>query len=81
MSAHGDKIARSQPQLTACLKDRQPHTLIGVGRNNPLMLPAVTEFVKQVVPAADLRYFDASYLTPDENADSIAEAIIEKFSR
>jgi hypothetical protein len=45
------------------------------------MLPAVTEFLKQVVPAADLRYFDASYLTPDENADSIAEAIIEKFSR
>ena len=29
----------------------------------------------------DLRYFDASHFAPDENADAIAEAIIETFSR
>jgi hypothetical protein len=37
------------------------------GRNDPLILPAVAEFVKQVVPAADLRYFDASHFALDEN--------------
>jgi hypothetical protein len=37
--------------------------------------------VKQVVPAADLRYFDAGHFALDENADAIAEAIIETFSR
>jgi len=51
------------------------------GRNDPLILPAAAEFVKQVVPAADLRYFDAGHFALDENADAIAEAIIETFSR
>ena len=37
--------------------------------------------MKQVVPAADLRYFDARHFALDENADEIAEAIIETFSR
>jgi pimeloyl-ACP methyl ester carboxylesterase len=69
------------PQWTAYLKDRQPKTLIVWGRNDPLMLPAAAEFVKQVVPAADLRYFDASHFALDENADAIAAAIIETFSR
>jgi hypothetical protein len=36
--------------------------------------------VKHVLPAADLRYFDASHFGLDENADAIAEAIIETFS-
>jgi pimeloyl-ACP methyl ester carboxylesterase len=69
------------PQWTAYLKDRQPKTLIVWGRNDPIILPAAAEFVKQVVPAADLRYFDASHFALDENADEIAEAIIETFSR
>jgi pimeloyl-ACP methyl ester carboxylesterase len=69
------------PEWIAYLKDRQPKTLIVWGRNDPLMLPAAAEFVKQVVPAADLRYFDASHFALDENADAIAEAIIETFSR
>ena len=47
----------------------------------PLILPAAAEFVKQDVPTADLRYFDASHFALDENADAIAEAIIETFSR
>jgi len=45
------------PEWTAYLKDRQPKTLIVWGRNDPLILPAAAEFVKQAVPAADLRYF------------------------
>jgi pimeloyl-ACP methyl ester carboxylesterase len=69
------------PEWTAYLKDRQPKTLVVWGRNDPLILPAAAEFVKQVVPAADLRYFDASHFALDENADAIAEAIIETFSR
>jgi pimeloyl-ACP methyl ester carboxylesterase len=69
------------PEWTAYLKDRQPKTLIVWGRNDPLILPAAAEFVKQVVPAADLRYFDAGHFALDENADAIAEAIIETFSR
>ena len=69
------------PQWTAYLKDRQPKTLIVWGRNDPIILPAAAEFVKQVVPVADLRYFDASHFALDENADAIAEAIIETFSR
>jgi len=69
------------PEWTAYLKDRQPKTLIVWGRNDPLILPAAAEFVKQVVPAADLRYFDASHFALDENADAIAAAIIETFSR
>jgi len=37
------------PEWTAYLKDRQPKTLIVWGRNDPLILPAAAEFVKQVV--------------------------------
>jgi pimeloyl-ACP methyl ester carboxylesterase len=51
------------------------------GRNDPLLLPAAAEFVKQVVPTADLRYFDGGHFVLDEYADAIAEAIIETFSR
>ena len=68
------------PEWTAYLRDRQPKTLIVWGRNDPLILPAAAEFVKQVVPSADLRYFDAGHFALDENADAIAEAIIETFS-
>lgn len=68
------------PEWTAYLKDRQPKTLIVWGRNDPLILPAAAEFVKQVVPAADLRYYDASHLALDENVEAIAEAINETFS-
>jgi len=63
------------------LRDRQPKTLIVWGRNDPLILPTAAEFVKQVVPAADLRYFDSGHFVLDENAAAIAEAIIETFSR
>jgi pimeloyl-ACP methyl ester carboxylesterase len=69
------------PEWTAYLKDRQPKTLIAWGRNDPIILPAAAEYVKQVVPAADLRYFDASHFALDENTDAIAEGIIETFSR
>jgi pimeloyl-ACP methyl ester carboxylesterase len=69
------------PEWTAYLKDRQPKTLIVWGRNDPLILPAAAEFVKQVVPAADLRYFDGGHFVLDEYADAIAEAIIKTFSR
>ena len=50
------------------------------GRNDPLILPEAAEFVKQVVPAADLPYFDGGHFVLDESADAIAEAIIETFS-
>jgi pimeloyl-ACP methyl ester carboxylesterase len=69
------------PEWTAYLEDRQPKTLIVWGRNDPLILPVAAEFVKQVVPAADLRYFNGGHFVLDENADAIAEAIIETFSR
>jgi pimeloyl-ACP methyl ester carboxylesterase len=65
----------------AYLKEREPRTLIVWGRNDPLILPAAAEFVKQVVPAADLRYFDAGHFALDENVGAIAGAIIETFSR
>jgi surfactin synthase thioesterase subunit len=44
-------------------------------------VPAAAEFVKQVVPAAELRYFDGGHFALDEYAGEIAEAIIETFSR
>ncbi len=69
------------PRWAFYLKDRQPKTLIVWGRNDPLILPAAAEFVKRVVPAADLRYFDGGHFVLDEHADAIAEAIIETFSR
>ena len=69
------------PEWAAWLKDRQPKTLIVWGRNDPLILPAAAEFLKQVVPTADLRYFDAGHFALDENADAIAAAILETFSR
>ncbi len=69
------------PEWTTYLKDRQPKTLIVWGRNDPIIMPAAAEFVKQVVPAAVLRYFDASHFALDENANAIAEAIVETFSR
>jgi len=55
-------------------------TLIVWGRNDPLILPAAAEFVKRVVPAADLRYFDGGHFVLDEYAGPIADAIIETFS-
>src|SRR6516165_3219970 len=68
------------PEWTAYLKDRQPKTLVVWGRNDPIILPAAAEFVKRIVPAADLRYFDGGHFVLDEYADAIAEAIIETFS-
>ena len=68
------------PQWVAYLKNRQPKTLIVWGRNDPLFLPAAPEFVKQIVPTADLRYFDGGHFVLDEYAHAIAEAIIETFS-
>jgi pimeloyl-ACP methyl ester carboxylesterase len=68
------------PKWVAWLKDRQPKTLIVRGRNDPLILPAAAEFLQQVVPAADLRSFDAGHFALDENADAIAAAILETFS-
>jgi hypothetical protein len=45
------------------------------GRNDPIIVPAAAEFVKQVVvPTADLHYFDASHFALDEHADAIASA-------
>jgi pimeloyl-ACP methyl ester carboxylesterase len=69
------------PRWAAYLRERQPKTLIVWGRNDPLILPAAAEVVKQVVPAADLRYFDGGHFVLDEYADAIAETIIETFSR
>ncbi len=69
------------PEWTAYLKDRQPKSLIVWGRNDPLFVPAAAEFVKQVVPTAELRYFDGGHFVLDEYADAIAEAIIETFSQ
>ena len=68
------------PAWTAYLKDRQPKTLVVWGRNDPLILPAAAEFVKRIVPAADLRYFDGGHFVLDEYTDAIAEVIIETFS-
>jgi pimeloyl-ACP methyl ester carboxylesterase len=69
------------PEWNAYLKDRQPKTLIVWGRNDPLFVPAAAESVKQNVPTAELRYFDGGHFALDENADAIASAIIETFSR
>jgi pimeloyl-ACP methyl ester carboxylesterase len=68
------------PEWIAYLKERQPKTLIVWGRNDPLILPAAAESVKQAVPAAEVRYFDGGHFVLDEYADAIAEAIIETFS-
>jgi pimeloyl-ACP methyl ester carboxylesterase len=68
------------PEWTAYLKDHQPKTLVVWGKNDPLFTPAAPEFVKQVVPAADLRYFEGGHFVLDEYAEPIADAIIETFS-
>ena len=49
------------------------------GRNDPLVLPAAAEFVKWIVPTAEVRYFDGGHFVLDEYADAIAEVIIEAF--
>jgi len=36
--------------------------------------------VKQIVPTAELRYFDGGHFVLDEYDDAIAEAIIEMLS-
>jgi pimeloyl-ACP methyl ester carboxylesterase len=69
------------PEWNAYLKERQPKTLIVWGRNDPLIWPAAAEFVKKLVPTVDLRYFDGGHFVLDEYADTIAEAIIERFSQ
>ena len=67
------------PGWNAYLKERQPKTLILWGRNDPFLVPAAAESVKQNVPTAELRYFDGGHFVLDENADAIADAIIETF--
>ena len=62
------------------LKKWQPKTLIVWGRNDPLILPPAAEFVKSVVPAADLRYFDGGHFVLDEYAEAVAGAIATTFS-
>ena len=69
------------PEWTAYLKDRRPKTLIVWGRNDPLIVPAAAEFVKQVLPAAELRYYDGGHFVLDEHVEAIADAITETFSR
>jgi len=44
-----------------------------------LILPRAAEFVRQVVPTADLRYFDGSHFVLDEFGGEIAAAVIETF--
>ena len=44
-------------------------------------MQAGAESVKRAVPTDELLYFDAGHFALDENADAIAEAIIETFSR
>ena len=68
------------PEWNAYLKERQPKTLILWGRNDPFLLPAAAESVKQSVPSADLRYFDSGHFALDENADAFAVAIVETFA-
>ena len=67
--------------LFPLLKERQPKGLILWGRNDSLFTPAAPEFTKQVLPTAELRYFDGGHFVLDENAEAIAEAIIETFSQ
>jgi len=67
-------------EWAAYLKERQPKTLIVWGRNDPIIRPPAAEFVKSVVPAADLRYFDGGHFVLDEYVDAIADAIVETFS-
>ena len=69
------------PEWNAYLKNWQPKTLIVWGRNDPFLMPAAAESVKEDVPTVEVRYFDGGHFALDENADAIAEAIIETFSR
>ncbi len=71
------------PSSSHQFHDLIPLSRIGFmwGRNDPLILPAAAEFVKQVVPKADLRYFDGGHFVLDDYVDAIAEAIIGTFSR
>jgi hypothetical protein len=55
----------------------KPHAGV-VGRDD---MKPIRHVVKQVVPAADLRYFDGGHFVLGEYADAIAEAIIKTFSR
>jgi pimeloyl-ACP methyl ester carboxylesterase len=68
------------PEWSAYLRERQPKGLIVWGKNDPLFTPAAAEFVKQVLPTAELRYFDGGHFVLDEYADAIAGAILETFS-
>ena len=68
------------PEWNAYLKDRQPKTLVVWGRNDPLFVPTAPEFVQRDVPTAEVRYFDGGHFVLDENADAIAQAIIETFA-
>jgi pimeloyl-ACP methyl ester carboxylesterase len=68
------------PEWAAYLKEWQPKTLIVWGRNDPIIRPPAAEFVKSVVPAADLRFFDGGHFVLDEYVDAIADAIVDTFS-
>ena len=72
---------RSFPRLPARRHNFSDFSDIFAVARRSLILPAAAEVVKQVVPVADLRYFDGGHFVLDEYAEAIAEAIIETFSR
>lgn len=55
-------------------------TLVLWGQNDPLFTPAATDAFKQVVPTADVRFFDGGHFVPDEYTEEIAAAMAETFS-
>jgi pimeloyl-ACP methyl ester carboxylesterase len=68
------------PEWAGYLKERQPKALVVWGRNDPIIRPPAAAFVKSLLPAADVRYFDGGHFVLDEYVDPIADAIIETFS-
>ncbi|HYV95030.1 MAG TPA: alpha/beta hydrolase [Chitinophagales bacterium] len=70
----------SYAKWNAYLKDKQPKTLIVWGNNDPLFVPTGPELIKQVLPSAEVRYFDGGHFALDEFTDEIGDAIIETFS-
>jgi pimeloyl-ACP methyl ester carboxylesterase len=62
------------------LKVHQHKTVIVWGKNDSIILPEAAEFVKRIVPDADLHYFNGGHFVLDEYSVEIAQIIISKFS-
>jgi pimeloyl-ACP methyl ester carboxylesterase len=67
----------SYPQWQAWLHEHQPATLVAWGEHDPSFVAPGAEAFRQDLPNAEIHLLDAGHFALDEQADKIAELILQ----